>query len=86
VPSYRRAELCREILQGFGDVSLGEWIEDRPIAFHIRRRLAVDEAKDIGEPIDFRGTEEGPKRLKEIAAFLPVYAIEMANDELKGAP
>lgn len=58
LPMIRRETLAREVLDGLGDASLGEWTEDNPRAFHLRRRLAVEEAAQIGEVIDVRGTTD----------------------------
>lgn len=61
---------------------LGEWTEDRPRAFHLRRRLSWDEEMRVGPALDCRNGDEGAKRLKAIAAFLPMPAIAMAQEEI----
>jgi hypothetical protein len=78
--------MAYEMLDGFGDISLGEWTQDRPLAFHLRRRLSGEEEKRVGAAIDCRNTEEGKKRFEEIKNMLPPQAIYLAKLELSGAP
>jgi hypothetical protein len=73
--------MCREVLEGWGDASRGEWIEEYG-AFHLRRRLSAIEEQRVGPAIDMRDSDEGMKRLKKIAAFLPTQAILLAKEEL----
>lgn len=70
------------MLEGFGDADLGEWTQDRTLAFHLRRRLSVEEQKRVGAVIDCRGTSEGKERLERIAVYLPRPALELAKEEL----
>jgi hypothetical protein len=70
------------MLEGFGDEKLGQWIEDRPRAFHLRRRLTPTEAEKIGPAIDCRGTDEAKDRLMRIKDVLPRQGIAMALAEL----
>ena len=77
-----REAMCREILEAWGDAQLGEWSEDRSPFFHLRRRLSAEEGLRVGPALDCRTGEEGMRRLREIAAFLPLPAIEMAREEL----
>ena len=58
-------ELAMRALSGVGDSSLGEWHQDRPIAYHIRRRLSGQECIAGGKLVmrDIRGTDEERKRL-----------------------
>lgn len=78
--------MAYEILNGFGDELLGEWTEDRPQAFHVRRRLTEAEAQKIGDAVDLRGTDEGTERFEAIKWVLPVPAIAMALEELNDKP
>jgi hypothetical protein len=75
-------EMCREILDGFGDAKLGEWTDDRPQAFHLRRRLTSEEEKRVGPVLDCRGTNEGVSRLEKIAPLLPTFAMRFAEQEI----
>lgn len=74
--------MAYEILEGFGDAILGEWTEDRPRAFHVRRRLNPQEQERIGDAIDLRGTGEGFARLQDVLPMLPEVAVSMAKEEL----
>ena len=75
--------MCLEILEGFGDASAGEWTEDRPRAFHLRRRLSEKEQERVGQALDCRNTEEGIVRFERIANLLPPPAVFLAREELK---
>jgi len=48
-------------LLGLGAVRAGEWRQWGGVAFHIRRRLAVGEARGL-EIRDIRGTDEARRR------------------------
>jgi len=72
-----------EMLEEFGDAGLGEWYEDRPKAFHLRRRLSADEAKRVGDAVDCRGTREGMDRFRAIEGMLHPAAIQLAKEELQ---
>lgn len=74
--------MAYEVLEGFGDASLGEWTEDRPRAFHVRRRLNAQEQERIGDAIDLRATGEGFARLQDVLPMLPEAAVSMAKEEL----
>lgn len=74
--------MCREVLEGWGDASLGEWTEEGG-AFHLRRRLSAEEELRVGAAIDLRDGDEGMNRLKKIAAFLPMQAVMFAKEELR---
>ena len=63
--------MAYETLEGFGDSNLGEWTEDRPKAFHVRRRLTPVEQKRVGDAIDIRKTEEELNRMKTLLRDLP---------------
>lgn len=69
-----REEIAYALLEGRGDPEAGEWIEDRPQAFHLRRRLSSTEAAQLpggGELRDIRGTWEAKKRLDAVRRYLP---------------
>jgi hypothetical protein len=71
------------MLEGFGDKESGEWTEDRPKAFHLRRRLSATEQERIGQAVDCRGTDEGRSRFEAIVAELPIPALLLADQELR---
>lgn len=63
-PSPRlRRKLAAKALAGVGDQELGQWIHDRPRAFHLRRRLSEREELRTGPVVDLRKTDEGRQRL-----------------------
>lgn len=63
--------MAYEQLDGFGDAALGEWAEDRPKAFHLRRRLTTKEQERIGEPVDIRGSVDERERMIALMRDLP---------------
>lgn len=77
-------EMAYEMLEGFGDVA-HEWTENRLAAFHLRRRLTVDEEKKVGEAVDCRNTAEGLQRFEAIKDMLHPQAILLAQLELREA-
>lgn len=50
-------------LDAVGDVEAGQWIEQSPYAFHVRRRLSAIEQQSVGAPVDIR---DDPAALDEI--------------------
>jgi hypothetical protein len=74
--------MARELLDGFGDAALGEWTEDRPKAFHLRRRLSAEEEKRVGQAIDCRSTVEAQERYDAIKRFLPSQALYLVVEEV----
>lgn len=64
-----REHAVRE-LEGVGDASLGEWIEETAAAVHVRRRLSAMEFPLVGPVLDIRGTEEARLRLLPVSALL----------------
>lgn len=64
-------------LDGVGDATLGEWEEEgHHGVFHVRRRLseAEQDAFEIWQVRDIRGTEEEVERLRRLLAFAPHLA------------
>jgi hypothetical protein len=59
--------IARRALEGVGDATLGEWVEDGSPGsgvVHVRRRLSTREAGNRGIVVrDVRGTEEEERRL-----------------------
>jgi hypothetical protein len=72
--------MAREILDGFGDAGLGEWTEDRPKAFHIRRRLTPREQERVGDAVDIRGSAEEKSRMAILLYDLPEPLRSMVAD------
>lgn len=76
------ATLAAEVLEGIGDAAAGEWIEPTNRAYHVRRRLTVDEARRVPDVCDIRGTLEAAARVSALAAVRPMlaaYALEEAR-------
>jgi len=82
--SRRCREMAYEQLAGVGDASLGEWTEDRPKAFHLRRRLNAAEEKRVGPAVDCRTTAEGQQRYEAIKPVLPKEALYLVREEVPG--
>lgn len=64
-----------------GDRSF-EWEEERPAAFHLRRRLTEDEQAAVGEAVDCRGTADALQRLELMRPFLGRAGMRFALEEL----
>lgn len=58
-----RRKAALRALAGVGNARLGEWHEDSPRAYHVRRRLSLLEQQHVGEVLDLRGTVESRVRL-----------------------
>jgi hypothetical protein len=68
-------------LTGVGDPSLGEWDEYGGYAFHVRRRLSIEEAATVGPVVDVRGTEDGRRRCAALRRYvLPAMWAEECHD------
>lgn len=80
--AWQRAGLAFDALVGVGDIALGQWVEDAPVAFHVRRRLTPREVAlgGIGAVCDIRGTEEAARRIQRIRQYLPA-ALAFVPDE-----
>ena len=65
--------LAEQALQGRGDASLGEWVEQPMRAVQIRRRLTPDETILAGGliMIDIRGEPEEKKRMNALFRDVP---------------
>ncbi len=66
---------ARKALQGVGDATLGEWDEWNPEAgvYHLKRRLSMDEQRQVGDVYDIRGTQEAIERRAAMESYLPAY-------------
>ena len=78
-----------ETLKGIGARHLGEWHEDSPVAYHIRRRLTPVESGYTGPVVDVRGTENAKVRvevmLKSLTGVsLPHFFYQIIEEELRG--
>jgi hypothetical protein len=71
-----------EILNGVGDAKAGQWFEDRPKAFHIRRRLTPEEQERVGEAVDIRGTPEETQRFQHLLAALPEQVRQIVVNQI----
>ncbi len=80
-PMMRRETLAREVLDGLGDASLGEWVEEGERAVHVRRRLTATEAVPIGEVVDVRGTPDAATRVRALAKVVAPVVAAWAEKE-----
>lgn len=71
-------------MDGVGDEASGQWEEYTGKAFHIRRRLTVEEQASIGEAIDIRGTKEAMNRINAVRIVVPFLPEEMVMAEMYG--
>jgi hypothetical protein len=60
-----------------------EWTEFSGYAFHLRRRLTVEEQVAVGDAVDLRGTCDATERLEKLRGALPAMAVRMAVEEVK---
>lgn len=73
-------------LRGVGDPAAGEWREWTGRAFHLRRRLTVREAAEVGPVVDVRGTAEAHRRAQRLGDLLQLAPAEVLTDELGVRP
>jgi hypothetical protein len=69
-------------LRGIGLEAL-QWEDDRPAAYHIRRRLTDLEAVPVGGVCDLRGSIEGWARFDRLKTSLPLAVQRVALQELE---
>jgi hypothetical protein len=81
VVSGHLERMAREVLEGFGDANLGEWVENGVTAFHLRRRLTEAEKEGIGEAVACDITE-GLRRFNLVAPELHPGGLALAQAEL----
>ena len=79
-----RRRLAHKALAGVGDLA-HQWEEDRPMAYHVRRRLTPEEAQRTGPVVDLRSTEEGRARYERMLPELPPTVWRMATEEVSEA-
>jgi hypothetical protein len=60
-----------------------QWEQDRPGAYHVRRRLTPEEQVLVGEAIDIRGTAEARERVERALSSLPPPVVAMAYEEIQ---
>lgn len=68
-------------LEGVG-TRTHEWHEWTGFAYHIRRRLILEEQMQVGDVRDIRGTPEAQERYDRCRALLPVMARRLAQKEI----
>lgn len=71
-------------LDGVGDEVSGQWEEYTGKAFHVRRRLTIEEQKPIVPAVDIRGTTEARNRINVIMIVQPYLPKELLIAELNG--
>ena len=76
-----RRRLAIQALQGVGNAAI-QWEEDRPTAYHVRRRLTDEEALRTGGVCDLRGSAEAWERFERIKTRLPLVVHQVAREEL----
>lgn len=76
-----RRRLALEALKGVGMIDV-QWEQDRPGAYHVRRRVTAEEMLIVGDVADLRGTAEGIARYEAALPFLPAPAIGIAREEI----
>lgn len=76
-----RRRLALEALKGVGMIEF-QWEQDRPSAYHVRRRVTAAELEIVGDVADLRGTPEGFQRFQAALPFLPPPAIAIAREEI----
>ena len=79
-------EIALRALEGVGDEVAGQWEEYTGTAFHVRRRLTIEEQEPIGPAVDVRGTAEAINRINAIRIVEPHLPVEMLMAELYGEP
>jgi hypothetical protein len=80
--SIVKRRLALQALKGVG-LEAVQWEEDRPMAYHIRRRLTDAESVLVGGVCDLRGSAEGWKRFERIKPLVPEIVHRMAIEELQ---
>jgi hypothetical protein len=71
-------------LEGVGDEVAGQWEEYTGKAFHVRRRLTLEEQDLIGPAVDVRGTPEALSRINAIMIVQPYLPEALLIAELYG--
>ena len=69
------------VLEGIGDREK-EWREWTGQAYHIRRRLTVEEQRGVGPAVDLRGTEDALQRYERCRKIINPQALLLAKEEL----
>ena len=77
-------ELALSAIESVGDETAGQWEEFTGKAFHIRRRLTMEEQESIGEAVDIRGTAEARNRINAVRVVVPFLPEEMVMAEMYG--
>jgi len=86
LPEGTLRSIARTVLEGVGDASLGEWEEMGEKAFHVRRRLTVEEEESVGPVRDIRALPEARQRLQAVALAQPAVPLSWLLEELEVRP
>lgn len=74
--------LALQALRGVG-LEARQWEDDRPGAYHVRRRLTETEQLLTGDVCDLRGKSEGWERFERIKTAVPPMVHQLAMEELR---
>ena len=77
-------ELALSALEGVGDEVAGQWEEFTGKAFHIRRRLTIEEQALVGPAVDVRGTQEALNRINAVRIVMPYLPVQTLMAEAYG--
>jgi hypothetical protein len=77
-----RRRLALSALAGVGAPQLGQWVQERPLAYHVRRRLTPAEQAIVGDVVDLRGTTEAVMRFERMREVVPASLLRCASSEL----
>lgn len=77
-------DMAFEVLEEHGAESIGQWTDDREKAFHLRRRLSVEEQLRVGDAMDCRIDKDVvTARLKAMIPFIPLGVLGLVMQELE---
>lgn len=81
IKNHDRRRLALRALDGVGIVTK-QWEDDRPAAYHVRRRLTPHEQLLVGDVCDLRGLPEALTRFEAMRHVLPAFGLTLAQEEI----